>query len=256
MDQGNVTLEMRGEVAEVVFDRPKARNALTFAMYEALAAACATINARHGLRAAVFRGAGEAFVAGTDISEFTAFAGAGDGMEYERRVDEVIALVETLNVPTLAVVDGPAVGGGLVIAAACDLRLVTPRARFGVPIARTVGNCLSVRNVARLERAFGLGAARKMLLLSMFVDGAEARSLGFALDCVESDALAAATEEVLRKLRAAAPLTIGASREAFRRLAGIAIDDSDIISRVYGSADFQEGVRAFLEKRKPIWQAG
>jgi enoyl-CoA hydratase len=151
----------RRAVATVLFDRPAARNAMTFAMYDELSHACRTIAATPGLRAAVFRGSGGAFVAGTDISEFAAFNSGEDGVAYERRIEAEIAEIEHLPVPTLAVVDGAAMGGGLIIATACDLRIASTRSRFGAPIASTLGNCLSIRNVARLERAFGLGAARR-----------------------------------------------------------------------------------------------
>lgn len=256
MDKGRVTLGIATDVATVTFDRPAARNAMTFDMYAQLLDACATIDATPGLRAAVFRGAGEAFVAGTDISEFTAFAGGEDGVAYEARVESVISRLEALGVPTLAVIDGPAMGGGLVIAAACDLRLVTTRSRLGVPIAQTLGNCLSAANIARLSRSFGIGATKKMLLLSASLDGPEAHRAGFALDCVDASDLDARLEAALAKLRTAAPLTLAATRETFRRMARTdPPEDADLIAQVYGSRDFREGVTAFLAKRRPDWQA-
>jgi enoyl-CoA hydratase len=255
MGEGRVRLEIDDRVARVTFDRPEARNALTFAMYAELLEACETIDATPGLAAAVLRGAGEAFVAGTDISEFTAFTGGEDGLAYERRVEAVVGRLEALAVPTLAVVDGPAMGGGLVLAAACDLRIVTPRSRLGVPIAQTLGNTLSAGNVARLVRAFGTGRTQAMLLMSAVIDGAEAKAAGFAIDCVAPEALDARVEAALGKLRTAAPLTLASIRETLRRLAGGGSgDNGDLIARVYGSADFSEGVDAFLGKRRPAWQ--
>ncbi|CAN5768566.1 enoyl-CoA hydratase [soil metagenome] len=254
MDEGTVRLAVDGEVATLTFDRPEARGAMTFAMYRELAAACARIADTPALRVAVLRGAPGAFVAGTDIGEFAAFATGEDGIAYEERVEAVIAGLEALPVPTLAVIDGAAVGGGLAIAVACDLRLVTPRARLGVPIARTLGNCLSLRNVARLERAFGLGAARRMLLLSELLDGEAAARAGFAIGCVEPGDLEARTQGVVDTLRAAAPLTIEATRETLRRIGRGESGDADIIAGIYGSGDFREGVRAFLDKRKADWQ--
>ena len=253
-ERGEVRLRIDGPVARVTFDRPAAKNAMTFAMYAQLGEVCDQLAARNDLRAIVFRGAGGAFVAGTDISEFTAFTGGADGVAYEDRIDAALQALGNLPAPTLAVIDGAAVGGGLAIAAACDLRIVTSDAKFGVPIARTVGNCLSAANIARLVRAFGDGPVRRMLLLSEFLDGETVHRLGFAGACVPPDRLEGEAERQITRLCEAAPLTVAACREIFGRLSVEAPDDRDIIARVYGSRDFAEGVAAFLAKRKPDWQ--
>ncbi|MFD1881266.1 enoyl-CoA hydratase [Paracoccus pacificus] len=251
---GDVSLRIDGPVAHITFDRPAARNAMTFAMYGRLGAICDQIGTRSDLRAIVFRGAGGAFVAGTDISEFTAFKGGADGVAYEDRIDAALSALTRLPAPTLAIIDGAAVGGGLAIAAACDLRIVTPTAKFGVPIARTVGNTLSAANIARLVRAFGDGPVRRMLLLSEFLDGTTVNALGFASACVPPEALEAEAARQIARLCEAAPLTIAACRALFGRLSENTPDDGDIIARVYGSEDFAEGVAAFLAKRKPEWR--
>ena len=140
MSDGEVRYSRAGDIATVIFDRPAARNAMTWRMYEQLGEACARIRGEEGLRVAVFRGAGgKAFIAGTDIAQFQAFDSGEDGIAYEAKMEDYIGGVETLPVPTLAVVEGFAIGGGLAIAAACDLRIATPGSRFGVPIARTLG---------------------------------------------------------------------------------------------------------------------
>ncbi|MEH6786208.1 MAG: enoyl-CoA hydratase [Paracoccus sp. (in: a-proteobacteria)] len=251
--KGDVHLRIEGPVAHVTFDRPAARNAMTFAMYARLGEVCNQLEARDDLRAIVFRGAGGAFVAGTDISEFTAFNGGADGVAYEDRIDATLARLTHLPAPTLAVIEGAAVGGGLAIAAACDLRIVTPEAKFGVPIARTVGNTLSAANIARLVRAFGDGPVRRMLLLSEFLDGETVHRLGFSGACVSPDRIEAEADRQIRRLTEAAPLTVAACRDLFGRLADAAPDDRDVIARIYGSRDFREGVGAFLAKRKPEW---
>lgn len=253
-DKGQVHLAIDDGVACVTFERPTARNAMTFAMYAQLLEACDAIDATPGLRAAVFRGAGGAFVAGTDITEFTAFSGGEDGVAYEARIESVISRLDTLTVPTLAAIDGPAMGGGLVIATACDLRIVTTRSRLGVPIAQTVGNCLSSANVARLIRGFGTGPAKSMLFLSAHLDGPAAHRIGFAFDCVAPEQLDVTVDAALATLRTAAPLSVAATRETFRRLARAEPADRDLIAQVYGSRDFREGVSAFLSKRKPVWR--
>ena len=167
MSEGEVRLSRQDEIATVIFDRPAARNAMTWRMYEQLGEACARMRSEDGLRAAVFRGAGgKAFIAGTDIAQFETFRSGDDGISYEEKMEGILGGIEALPVPTLAVIEGFAIGGGLAIAAACDLRIATPGSRFGVPIARTLGNCLSIANYARLVSALGVSRAKRVLLLA------------------------------------------------------------------------------------------
>ena len=250
MSAGTLRLTIDGPVATIVFDRPAMRNALSLAMYDELSAACGQIASTPGLRAAVFRGANGAFVAGTDIAEFRSFKTGEDGVRYEARLERGVAEVETLPVPTLAVIDGPATGGGLMIATACDLRVASSRSRFGVPIARTLGNCLSRANLLRLERAFGQGRTRRMMLLADLLDANEALTAGFLLATAEPDALETCVAEILSKLLANAPLTLAATRSLTRASSE---PEEKVIARVYGSQDFKEGVNAFLAKRPPVW---
>jgi enoyl-CoA hydratase len=254
MTSGSVDLAISGGVASVLFNRPEAHNAMTFAMYDRLEQACAQISADNSVRAVVFRGAGEAFVAGTDINEFRDVKTAEDGLRYESRIERTIELVERIEAPTLAVVTGAAMGGGLVLAAACDLRLITPRARFGVPIARTVGNCLSVANTARLVASLGVNRAKRMLLLAEIMDAGEAVACGFALEIVASEEIDRRAAEMAGMLSSNAPLTLRVAKEAIRRVAATGLpNDDDLVRLAYGSGDFKEGVSAFLEKRKPVW---
>ena len=132
---GEVRYRREGSVVTVVFHRPEARNAMTWAMYESLDRALDRIEEEEGLGTVVLRGAGGHFVSGTDIGQFKEFSTPEDGVEYERRLDALLDRLEAVPVPTLAVVEGAAVGGGLALAAVCDLRICTPDARFGVPIA-------------------------------------------------------------------------------------------------------------------------
>jgi len=253
MSEGVVHVRVEGRVASIVFDRPDARNAMTWAMYNQLDAACERLAGEPNLDAAVFRGAGESFVAGTDIAQFAAFTGADDGIAYERRIDAAIAAIERLPIPTLAVVRGAAMGGGLMIATACDLRVATPDARFGVPIARTVGNCLSMANIARLVAAFGPALVKRLLLLAETLTAAEAAAAGF-VEVLADGEVDGRAREICRRLGESAPLTMRATREAMRRMT---TDDlpsgDDLIRSVYGSADFKAGVAAFIAKRRPVW---
>jgi enoyl-CoA hydratase len=250
LSAGSVRLTIDGPVATIVFDRPGMRNAVTLAMYDELSAACGRISSTPGLRAAVFRGANGAFVAGTDIAEFRSFRTGEDGVRYEARLERGVAEIETLPVPTLAVIDGPATGGGLMIAAACDLRVASSRSRFGAPVARTLGNCLSRANLTRLERAFGQGRTHRMLLLADLLDANEALAAGFLVALAEPDALETHVGEILDRLLANAPVTLSATRTFLRAPAE---PDEKVIARVYGSRDFKEGVEAFLAKRAPVW---
>jgi len=256
MSDGTVHLNVEGSIAQVVFDRPQARNAMTWAMYERLSAICDELSANRAVRCVVFRGAGaDAFVAGTDIEQFRAFATGDDGVAYERRIDEGIAKIEALPMATLAVVQGWCVGGGLAIATACDIRIATPASKFGVPIARTLGNCLSIANVARLVAAFGKPRVQRMLVGAEVLDAAEARACGFLAEVIAPDELDAAAAAHARKLAALAPVTQAVSKQALQRLLlGDLPEAEDLIRRAYGSADFREGVSAFADKRPPAWQ--
>jgi enoyl-CoA hydratase/carnithine racemase len=256
MSDGEVRLTRQGAIATILFDRPEARNAMTWSMYEGLAAACATLRNDASVRVVVLRGAGgKAFVAGTDIAQFQNFNSAEDGVAYEAKMEEILGGLEALPMPTLAVIEGFAVGGGLAIAVCCDLRIATPGSRLGVPIARTLGNCLSVGNYARLVAALGVSRAKRMLLLAENLSAEEALAAGFLLDVVEPEALDRRVAEICERLMGNAPVSMRVTKEAMRRLqlAGLPNGD-DLVRACYGSADFRAGVKAFVEKRAPQWR--
>ncbi|MBG6072022.1 MULTISPECIES: enoyl-CoA hydratase/isomerase family protein [unclassified Polaromonas] len=256
MNAGSVDLNIRNGVASVVFDRPQARNAMTWAMYERLGHICDLLQADASVRVVTFRGAGgEAFVAGTDIEQFTTFRSGDDGVAYEQQIDQCIQKLEALPMPTVAVVEGWAIGGGLAIATACDFRLATPTSRFGVPIARTLGNCLSVANLARLAAVFGIPRVKRMLMLAETLEANEALHCGFLLQLSDAGEIDAALTSLCERLCALAPVTQSVSKEGLRRLVSQNQPaDEDLIRRCYGSEDFREGVAAFVGKRRPVWQ--
>jgi enoyl-CoA hydratase/carnithine racemase len=253
--EGRVLMTLRDGVAELVFDRPEARNAMTWAMYEQLAAACDAISADASVRVALLRGAGgKAFVAGTDIAQFQSFKSGEDGIDYEGRIDAGIDQLSRLPVPTVALVDGWCVGGGLAIATACDFRIATPDAKFAVPIARTLGNCLSLTNVARLQAAFGAQRVRRLLMLAEAIGTDEALACGYLQAVAARDEVEAQARALCAQLAALAPVTQQVSKDALRRLAVHDLPDgADLVRRTYGSDDFREGVSAFVEKRPPRW---
>jgi enoyl-CoA hydratase/carnithine racemase len=254
--EGAVHLHIVDGIARVVFDRPQARNAMTWAMYEALVSICERLRREPAVRVVSLRGAGgEAFIAGTDIAQFQAFATDQDGVDYEGRIDAALAALESLPMPTLAVLEGWTVGGGLAIASACDIRIATPSVRLGVPIARTLGNCLSMANVARLVAAFGRSRVQRMLIAAEVLEAVEGQACGYLAEVVAPEELDAAADRLCRHLASLAPVTQAVSKEALRRLLSNGLPDAeDLIRRCYGSRDFHEGVAAFSEKRRPAWQ--
>jgi enoyl-CoA hydratase len=245
-------------VAFLTFNRPETRNALTWEMYEGLLDACETVDARADLRVLIVRGAGgKAFAAGTDISQFTSFRSAEDGIAYERRLDEAIDRLERVTCPTIAQVQGVATGGGCAIAFACDLRVCTPDARFGVPIAKTLGNCLSIANCARMLDLLGPARFKDLMFTARLVDVQEAAALGLVARTAEADEIDEVVGELAATIAGHAPLTIAVTKEMIRRIQAsrrpAPETAHDLIGRCYASADFREGVDAFLAKRPPRW---
>jgi enoyl-CoA hydratase len=246
-----------GPVLTLTFNRPAARNALTWGMYEGLTQTCEDVDADDSIRVMVLRGAGgQAFVAGTDIGQFPEFSGASDGIAYERDGDRRIARLEAVRKPVIAAIQGVAVGGGLRIAAACDLRIATPDARFGAPIARTLGNCLSAEAYARLVDLLGPSRVTALLFTAKLISAQEAHAAGFVNEIVAPQAIDARVREVAAQIASHAPITLRVTKEALRRIraARPLPDIADLIAETYSSADFREGVRAFLEKRTPQWK--
>ncbi|NIA70811.1 enoyl-CoA hydratase [Pelagibius litoralis] len=245
--------ERQGPIGLITFNRPQARNALTFAMYQRLADICRDPG---DAKVLVVTGAGEkAFAAGTDIGQFRDFKTDQDALDYEAQIDVVLSAVEECPVPTVAAIAGACTGGGAAIAAACDLRLATADLKFGFPIARTLGNCLSVANLARLCALLGAGRVREILFTSRLVLAEEAMTAGLVSEVLaDHAALMSRALALAEQLTEQAPLTLRATKEGLRRLARQDIEDEDLILCCYGSADFREGLEAFLAKRKPNWQ--
>jgi enoyl-CoA hydratase/carnithine racemase len=249
--------EVRDGIGRITFNRPQARNALTFAMYERLAAICGEIDAQRQVRALVLTGAGDkAFAAGTDISQFRDFRTAEDGLAYEAKMDRVIDALERCGVPTIAAIAGACTGGGAAIAAACDLRIAAANARFGFPIARTLGNCLSMSNYARLVALIGAARTTEVIFTARLVEAEEARTIGLVGEVLPDHAALMQRADVLAATLAShAPLTLRATKEALRRIRASmsAAEGDDLVTMCYTSADFREGMAAFLEKRPPRW---
>ncbi|MFG1396310.1 enoyl-CoA hydratase [Roseixanthobacter pseudopolyaromaticivorans] len=249
-----IKFEKTGDVARIEFHNPQAHNALTSQMWLDLRDAARAIAEDSSIRVAVLRGSGgKAFVSGTDISGFTKFTSGADGQTYEHTIDECMSAVDAIPVTTIAVVDGWAVGGGLNIASACDFRIATPSARFGSPIGRTLGNCLSARSVARIGGAIGVATAKRMVLLGEIISAQELLASGFLLRLVEPDAMEGEIESLCRRAAENAPLTTRATKATLRQMMFGNLPNIDaLIEEVYGSEDFRLGVRDFLARTKTV----
>jgi enoyl-CoA hydratase/carnithine racemase len=251
-----VLVDRDGPVVTLTFNRPEARNAMTWGMYERLYEVCEEVDADDAIRVLVLKGAGgKAFVAGTDISQFTQFKGAEDGLRYERDGDKRAGRIARVTKPVIAQIEGFAVGGGFGIAAGSDIRIATPDARFGAPIARTLGNCLSMKNYARYLELIGPSLLTEIIFTARLLTAQEALGAGFVHEIVPAGEIEARVREIAAKVASHAPLTIQVTKEAIRRIreARPLPDGDDLVARIYGSDDFREGVRAFVEKRPPRW---
>lgn len=255
---GELLFEVNEGVGLVTFNRPKARNALTFSMYEGLAEICGAAENDETLKVLIIRGAGgQAFAAGTDIGLFRDFRTAEDGLNYERKLVDVLTAVEACTVPTIAAISGACTGGGAAIAAVSDLRIATRDMRFGFPIARTLGNCLSAAFLVRLSALLGAGRTKELLLTSRLIAADEALAIGLVAEVLDSpDELMNRAQDLARQIAGYAPLTIQITKEMFRRIlaAQPEVIDNDLIALSYTSEDFREGVDAFLSKRPPQWK--
>jgi len=253
----STSFDVEGAIATLTFNRPEAKNALTWEMYDALCHACERVDLDRTIHVFIIKGEGGAFAAGTDISQFTTVTTREDALAYERKLDSIIDRLERVDVATIAQVEGVAAGGGCAIALACDLRVCTPAARFGVPIARTLGNCLSVTNYARLLELVGPAHLKDLLFTGRLIDAAEAKSIGLVSRMAEPDTIATVVKELAQTIAANAPLSIRATKEAVRRILRSRRPEheatDDLIAQCYTSEDFRNAVAAFLEKKSPTF---
>lgn len=253
----HILYERRDAVAILTFNRPDARNAMTWDMYQGLYDACEHVDADERVRVLVLRGAGDrAFVSGTDISQFREFTTPEHAIEYEQGQDRNIGRLERVAKPTIAMIRGYAVGGGANIALACDLRIAATDARLGVPIAKTLGNTVSITTLARLVAHVGPARTKELLFTGRLIDADEGGAAGVFTEVVEPEQLEARTLALAEQIAANAPLTIRSVKEGVRRLMERARLEraEDLVQMAYQSEDFKEGIEAFLAKRPPRWR--
>src|ERR1700733_10835048 len=263
MDQKTSTADdllydLKDGIGKVTFNRPQARNAFTFEMYERLGQIFEEVGKGRKIKVLVFQGAGNnAFASGTDINQFRAFTTPQHALDYEQRIDRVLTRLEKCRVPTIAAINGACTGGGGGIAACCDLRIGTKITRMGFPIARTLGNCLSLSNISRLTVLIGPARVKDLIFTARLVGAEEAFSVGLLTEVVEDiPALQKRADELATLIAGNAPLTLNATKQALARLQRRLSreEGEDLILMCYMSKDFREGLDAFLTKRPPQWK--
>jgi enoyl-CoA hydratase len=253
----DLQFDLRDGIGRVTFNRPQARNAFTFAMYERLAEICRQANSDRAIKVLVLTGAGDkAFASGTDINQFRAFTTPQHALDYEARIDRVLGELEQCRVPVIAAINGACTGGGAGIAACCDLRIGTKTTRIGFPIARTLGNCLSMSNISRLTALVGPARVKDLIFTARLVGAEEAASIGLLSEVLDDiAALHKRADELAVQIAGNAPLTLNATKQALARLTRRLTreEGEDLILMCYMSRDFREGMDAFLNKRAPHW---
>jgi enoyl-CoA hydratase/carnithine racemase len=252
-----VLLSRSGGTATVTLSHPAALNAMTWGMYDALYDLCESLDRDETVRVVVVQGAGErAFVAGTDISQFRTFQTEEDGIAYEQRLDRFVGRLESLGKPTIAKIRGYAVGGGASLALACDLRIATPALKFGVPIARTLGNCLSAQTLARIVDLVGPSRAKQLIYTAELLEAPACLALGIVNEVVDDAELDGRVAALAGQISGHAPLTLAATKQTVGKILAERrpAPDEESVRLCYGSHDFHEGVAAFLEKRRPAWE--
>ena len=257
MSAPETLFDIDGPFATLTFNRPEARNAMTWGMYDALAAACDRVDQDANVRVFILRGAGgKAFASGTDISQFQAFTEPSHAIEYEKKISAILGRLERVIKPTIAHIEGFAVGAGCGISMTCDLRVATTDSTIGIPIARTLGNVASTGTYGRLVDLVGPARAKEMLFTGRLVPAAEAFAIGLFNRVVPRETIASEVTALATEIAGNAPLTIRATKEMTRRIIAATRpteSDADLVEMCYMSADFKEGVSAFLAKRRPQW---
>ncbi len=245
-----------GAVATVVLNRPDKMNALNLAMWRGLAAAFAELSADDSVRCVVLRGAGtQAFAPGADIAEFdTDRATPDQAKAYDQVMRSALAAVRDCPLPTIAMIFGPCVGGGLELAAQCDLRIAGESGRFGVPIAR-ISVVMATPEIAAIQALVGPAVTREILLEARVFDAAEAMAKGLLTRVVPDDRLEDEVAATATRITAGAPLVHRWHKRFVAQIAaGTAPADLDECYRFLETADYAEGLAAFKAKRKPAFQ--
>lgn len=257
MSAGKLTVEKRGAVGWIVFDQPEKKNAINGAMWRGIPEAMARFDADPEVRCVAFRGAGtEAFAAGADISEFEKVRADRKAVgQYDGLLDQVLHAIQDSRKPSVAMIHGFCMGGGLEVALACDLRYCGASAQFAIPAAK-LGLAYNIEGHKRLLETVGHARAREIMFLGRRYDAAEGLAMGLVHRVLPDGELEAYVDGVIATLLANAPLAIANSKtilEEYAKAEGAAdaARMREAIARCATSEDYEEGRRAFMEKRKP-----
>jgi enoyl-CoA hydratase len=256
-----ILLERDGPLARVILNRPERRNAINMAMWTQLSGLARELDADPQVRAVIFRGAGQAaFSAGADIAEFeTQRSNPAQARAYAEAFDGALDAIAAIGKPTLSVIRGFCVGGGLELATATDLRVAADDARFGVPIAQ-LGLLVGYKEMRRLVGLVGPGVAMNLLLTARLIDSTEALRAGLVTEVVAPQDLERVVNELAARLCELAPLAARWHKQILQTvltnpsLAGLTPEDEALPFVCFGTRDYAEGRRAFLEKRAPRFE--
>lgn len=251
----------RSPVAEVVLDRPDARNALSVEMCEGIVAALDEVRSDAGARCVLLRGEGKVFCSGAD---FAAVSGPG-GLEFLPAFEAMLEAVARFPLPTIAAIQGGALGGGLQLATVCDFRIAAEDAKVGIPAAR-LGIVVNFENVERLVRLAGVAAAKEILMAARTLTGAEAVLRGLVTRAVPAADLDTSARAFSEEVAGLSPLSVQGAKRAIalversltnarRTHSAEATEIDDLVAAAYGSADLQEGLAAMADRRPPRFEA-
>lgn len=250
--------ERIGSILRVTFNRPARLNAATREMELALLQVCSAVNDTPDIRVMVLQGATgkkPAFMAGNDIGEFGALKSPADVRRTEDAAEQTLAAIENLRIPVVACIDGAVIGQGALLTACSDIVVAGPGVRFGFPIARTVGNCLSTINLSRLTDMLGAPLTRAMIMRATLLDTVDlVRAGAVAATSPTHDDLANLGLKVAAEMAELAPLTLSYTKRSMLYRRGEITDNSQLVIDSYLSRDSREAVSAFLEKRSPQWE--
>ncbi|MFN3476645.1 MAG: enoyl-CoA hydratase-related protein [Candidatus Methylomirabilales bacterium] len=242
--------------AKIVFNRPEVRNAISVEMWRTLPGVVKAAASKPSVKVLIFAGAGgKAFASGADISELERFASPEGAKAYHRLLEEAFGEIESCPIPTIAMIDGYALGGGCELALACDIRIASDRSTLGIPAAR-LGSGVDFRTILRLVSLVGPAQAKELLFTGEAVHTQEAFRIGLVNHIVPPHELESFTLQLAERIARNAPLTIAAMKREIGRIADLFArafleESASAFVSCFASEDFREGLQAFLEKRRP-----